>query len=366
MRTTIKETTIHDSEMNNLTGAKETYSALQDNAKTTVKETTIHDSEMNNLTGAKETYSALQDGAKTTVKETTIHDSEMNNLTGAKETYSTLQDGAKTTVKETLLHDSEMNNLTGAKETYSALQDGVKTTVKETLIHDSTIINIKAGNANYTKNDDEAKKTLRQTLPKLDTTRNIGTSVYKVYVYDPDMVVKTTIKETTIKGKSEYGFLGGMLEGIFGGYLSTPIELKNTQKQYVSDVNEYGIAGSLNEFRQPDRTYAENAEIDGTREAIMMAAGHTPNPGNRNVGIDAEDVEMTSRKPFENMVPARENGNVGITYQSSPLLIDKCSMTKLPDTNNAYENRLDSDLLEPIKTNDFMIKLNPIKTGCRV
>jgi hypothetical protein len=334
--------------------------------RTTVKETTIHDSEMNNLTGAKESYSALQDNAKTTVKETTIHDSEMNNLSGAKETYSALQDNAKTTVKETTIHDSEVNNLSGAKETYSALQDLAKTTVKETLIHDSTITNIKAGNESYTKADDEAKKTLRQTLPKLDTTRNIGTAVYKVYVYDPDMVVKTTVKETTIKGKSEYGFLGGMIEGLFGGYLSTPVEVKNTQKQFLSDTNEYGIAGALNEFRQPDRLYAENAEVDGTREGIMMAAGHTPNPGNMNVLIDSSEVEMTTRKPYENMMPARESGNIGVTYQTTAMGIDKCSLTKLPENNNAYENRLDSDLLEPVNTNEFMIKINPIKSGCRV
>lgn len=302
---------------------------------------------------------------KTTVKETTIHDSEMNNLTGPKETYSALEDLAKTTVKETTIHDSEMNNLTGPKETYSALEDLAKTTVKETLIHDTTITNMKAGDAGYTTTDDEAKKTLRQTLPKVDTTRNIGTSVYKVYVYDPDMVVKTTMKETTIKGKSEYGFLGGILEGLMGGYLSANVEAKNTQKQFLSDTNEYGIAGSINEHRQTDRYAEENAEIDGTRESILMAAGHTPNPGNMNVMIDSADVEMSTRKPFEDSLPARENANVGVVYQTTPQLMDQCSITKLPDRMNAFENRLDSDLLEPVNTNDLIIKINPIKSGCR-
>jgi len=303
---------------------------------------------------------------KTTVKETTIHDSEINNLSGYKETYSALQDNAKTTVKETTIHDSETNNLTGNKETYSALHDTAKTTVKETLIHDTTITNIKAGDAGYTTSEDEAKKTLRQTLPKVDTMRNIGTGVYKVYVYDPDMVVKKTVKETTIKGKSEYGFIGGILEGLFGGYLSTPVELKNTQKQFLSDTNEYGIAGSVHDHRHTDRTAEENAEIDGTREAIMMAAGHTPNPGNMNVGIDSSEVEMSTRKALENSITARESGNVGVIYQSTPELIEKCSMTRSNDKLNAYENRLDSDLLEAVNTNELMIKINPIKSGCRI
>lgn len=303
---------------------------------------------------------------KTTVKETTIHDGEMNNLTGYKETYSALQDNAKTTVKETTMHDGEMNNLTGNKETYSALQDIAKTTVKETMIHDTTITNIKAGDAGYTTTDDNAKKTLRQTLPKVDTVRNIGSSVYKVYVYDPDLVVKKTMKETTIKGKSEYGFLGGILEGLFGGYLSTPVEIKNTQKQFLSDTNEYGIAGSINEHRQTDRTAEANAEIDGTRESLLIAAGHTPNPGNVNITVDSSEVEMTTRKPFENSISTRETGNIGMIYQTTPELITKCSQTRPTDKLNAFENRLDSDLLEPVNTNELMIKINPIKSGCRI
>lgn len=303
---------------------------------------------------------------KTTIKETTIHDSEMNNLTGNKETYSTLQDTAKTTVKETTIHDSEMNNLTGNKETYSALQDNAKTTVKETMIHDTTITNIKGGNGNYTKSDDEAKKTLRQTLPKIETTRNIGTTNYKVYIYDPDMVVKTTIKETTLKGKSEYGFIGGILEGLFGGYLNANVDLKNTQKQFLSDTEEYGVAVSKNEHRQTDRTAEYNAEIDGTRESILIAAGHTPNPGNRNIAIDSSDIDMTSKKPVEDEIRYRESGNIGVVYQSSPQSIGQCSITKTPDNINAFENRLDGGLLEPINTNEFAIQINPIKNNCRV
>ena len=343
------------------------YDPVNHVMKTTVKETTLHDNENGNLTGNKETYTAYTDTAKTTVKETTLHDNETGNLTGNKETYSALTDNAKTTIKETTLHDNETGNLTGNKETYSALTDNAKTTIKETLIHDTVITNVKGNDGIYLKNGDDAKKTLRQTLPVEDTVRNIGGVVYKVTLYDPDIVAKTTTKETTIVGKSEYGFIGGMLEGIFGGYLNKNVEMKNTNKQFTSDVNEFGIAGSLNEHRQTDRTADENAEIDGTREAILMAAGHTPNPGNMNIGIDAENIEMYSKKPIENSFPAREKGNVGIIYQSSPTL-DNCGITKIPNKSNAYSNRLDSDLLESVNKNDLMRtqQINPIKSGCKI
>jgi hypothetical protein len=312
-------------------------------------------------------YDPVNHIMKTTVKETTIHDNEAGNLTGNKETYSALTDTAKTTVKETTLHDNEPGNLTGNKETYSAATDLAKTTIKETLIHDTVLTNVKSNEAAYFKNSDDAKKTLRQTLPTQDTVRNIGGVVYKVTLYDPDIVAKTTTKETTIMGKSEYGFIGGMLEGIFGGYINKNVEMKNTQKQFTSDVNEYGIAGSTNDYRQPDRTADENAEIDGTREAILIAAGHTPNPGNVNIGIDSADIDMYSKKPIENSFAAREKGNVGIIYQSTPSL-DNCGITKMPNKSNAYSNRLDADLLEAVNNNDLMRtqKINPIVNGCRI
>jgi len=313
------------------------------------------------------TYDPVNHIMKTTIKETTIHDSELVNLTGNKETYSALNDTAKTTIKETTIHDSELANLTGNKETYSALNDIAKTTIKETMIHDTTIANMKGdkGEGYILFDDDEAKKTLRQTMPKIDSIRNIGGTTYKVSLYNPDLVAKTTMKETMIKGKSEYGFLGGVLEGLFGGYLSTNVELKNTHKQFLSDTNEYGIAGSGVDFRQPDRTADENAEIDGTREGIMMSAGYTPNPSNVNIISDSSEIEMTTKKPFENSIAARDSGNIGMIYQSTPIL-DNCSITKMPQKSNAYSNRLDSDLLEPMNSNDFAIKINPIKKGCKI
>ena len=365
MKTTVKETTIHDSENTNLAGNKETYSALNDLAKTTVKETTIHDSENNNLSGNKETYSALNDLAKTTVKETTIHDSENTNLAGNNETYSALNDLAKTTVKETTIHDSENTNLAGNKETYSALNDLAKTTVKETLLHDGILTNVKANEHGYVTCDDQANITLRQTMPVIDSVRNIGGTTYKVSVYDPDIVAKTTTKQTTIIGKSEYGFIGGVIEGLFGGYLNSDIKLKNTHKQFLSNTSDYGIAGSSSEFRQSDRYASENAEIDGTRENMFIAAGHTPNPGNMNINIDSSEIEMSSRKAFENSVSARDNGNVGRIYQKTPN-IENCSITKTPNMSNAYANRLDSDLLVSVNKNEFMAtqRINPIKKGC--
>jgi hypothetical protein len=320
----------------------------------------------------KAIVSPVVDALKYTMKEYTV-ESERGvgnpsiQIPEKATTYDPDNHIMKTTVKETTIHDSEMINLTGNKETYSTITDQAKTTVKETLIHDSVYTNVKGTDGGYTKADDEAKTTIRETVKAVDTVRNIGGVTYSVSVYDPEIVARTTVKETTLVAKSPYGFLGGMLEGLFGGYINKEIDLKNTHKQFLSDTNEYGIAGAINEHRQRDRTAEENAEIDDTRERIMIAAGHTPNPGNMNINRDSADVEMTTRKPFENSAAARENGNVGMIYQSSPT-IDECGITKMPQKSNAYSNRLDSDLLEPVNNNDLMKtqRINPIKSGCKL
>ncbi len=363
LKTTVKETTIHDSENLNLSGSDKGYSAIQDNAKTTVKETTIHDSENLNLSGSDKAYSAIQDNAKKTVKETTVYDSENLNLNGSDKGYSAIQDDAKTTVKETIIHDSENLNLSGADKSYSAIQDDAKTTVKETTIQDMDVLNIKGkGCSTYTKSEDKAKTTTKETLPVQDSVRNIGSGTYRVYTYDPDkMKMKKTVKETTIRGSSsDFGFISGVINSILGGYATKEIDLKVTNKQFTSDNEEYGVAKSVYEHRQRSREAEENAEIDGARERMMIQAGHTPNPGGMNIPIDKEDVNMKTNKLITDSYSQRESGNVEIIYQKGPE-IDNCGITKDNQTNNnAYENRLDGSILESLKSNDFNIGINPI------
>ena len=50
------------------------------------------------------------------------------------------------------------------------------------------------------KNGDKAKLpfTEKEYQRRKDNLRNIGLVKYKTYLYDPDLVAKTTVKETTI------------------------------------------------------------------------------------------------------------------------------------------------------------------------
>ena len=365
-KTTVKETTIHDGNNGNLKGNDETYSSLYDTAKTTVKETTIHEGNNGNLKGNDETYSALYDNAKTTVKETTIHEGNNGNLSGYDESYSALYDTAKTTVKETTIHEGNNGNLSGYDESYSALYDTAKTTVKETTIHEGNGGYIEGKQSGYVNNYNKMKTTLRQTLPKEDTTRNINnTRYYSTYVYDPSIVAKTTVKETTVdKGGNKYGFLGGFLNSLFGGYLIREDNAKNTQRQF-SIVDNYGIAaGGVSNFIPTDREADYNAEIDGTREMIMIKAGHTPNGGGKYVGVPKEEINMVVNKKQIDLEESERIGNMGLAYEGMPVPIENQNITKQKYLENAYNNRLDSSILSTLVNNEDIIKINPIRIDC--
>ena len=269
-------------------------------------------------------------------------------------------DTPKTTVKETLVQDSEVLNLTGPDGTYSAAHDVAKTTVKETLIHDSDHLNIKLPvNTSYMKNDDRAKTTTKETLPVVETVANFAGKSYKIVTYNPENMAKKTVKETTIKGSAELGFIGGVLNSILGGYATKEVDLRNSHKQFTVDNESVGIAKSTGEFRQVSREAEENAIIDGTREAQLIAAGHTPNPGNMNIAIDKNDIHMKTNKLINDSYAPREAGNVGIIYQVSPE-VDECKITRDNNMNNAYENRLDGTLMNSLKNNEYNININPI------
>ena len=369
-----KSYTIYDNErkttecktvMNNPTSIiKALVAPILDGVKLSKKQYTIDSaretggnvsSEVNKAT----VYDPVNHITKTTVKETTIHDSQNTNLKGNDGIYSTLDDDAKTTVKETTIHDSQNTNLKGNDGTYSALNDDAKTTVKETIIHDSQMMNLKGTVEETYKNyDDIMKTTVKETTPITDNIRNIGPTVYRTYVYNPDEVAKTTVKETTIKSKTEYGFIGGLLNRLVGGYFNKDIKLNNTNKEFTVQAQRSGNLSSIHDHRQVKRDAYYEAPQDDTREKILIAAGHTPNPGNMNINIDAKDVNMTVDKdPLHN----NNYGHIGKIYQErEPNSFFRDSITKENIQDNAYENRLDSSIMESLKSNELSIQINPI------
>lgn len=311
----------------------------------------------------KAAMSPLFDALKLSLKEYTVDAPRaVGNASIQMPNKMTVQDKndiMKTTVKETTIHDSENLNLSGHDGTYSAIQDIAKTTVKETTIHDGDTLNLSAPSATYTAPEDDMKTTIRQTLPVVETTRNIGRGTFRVCTYHPDIAKRTT-KETTIKGTTELGFISGVINSILGGYATKEVDLRNSHKQFTVDNENIGIAGAVYEHRQVSREAEENAEIDGSREQMLIDAGGTPNPGRVNIPVDKEDINFKSNKLIEDSYSQRDMGNVGIIYQSSPEA-NECIYTREQNKANAYEDRLDGSIMQSLNNNDLSIKINPIK-----
>lgn len=335
-----------------------------------LKQLTQTKTAISNVTSiVKSIIAPIIDVLKYTTKEYTVESARLNgNAKTQIPEKATLYDPVnhimKTTIKETTIHDSEMNNLTGPDKLYTTLFDTAKTTIKETLIHDTDLLNVKGNGKNYLQPTDKVKTTIKETLPVQENIRNMGYGVYKVYTYDPDMILKTTNKQTTLNNKSDLGYISGFINGLFGGYLSKEIDLKNTNKQYTSDYEEYGIAQSKDVYKQTSREAEYNAEIDTTREDQFIAAGHTPNPANMNIMIDKNDVNLTTHKEDDVNLSSRKYGNINRVVQTIPENIDECKITQNNIPMNAYKNRLDSSILDSLKNNEFNIKVNPIRNDC--
>lgn len=279
----------------NDTYGKENVLVYDNERQTTEDKTSI--TNVNSI--VKAIISPITDIIKFSTKEYTIKSARESggNIKGVVEkmtTYDPVNHIAKTTVKETTIHDSQNTNLTGAKETYSANQD----------------------------------------------------------------IAKTTVKETTISGKSEYGFLGGLLNRLVGGYANKVINLNNTNKQFTSQYSSYGNVSSVNDHRQSNRKSYYDMEIDDTREKILIAAGHTPNPGNMNINIDPDDINMKVDKKANH---TDDYGNISKIY-NEPIPIEnvKKSVTKENIQDNAFKERLDNSIMSSLKTNELNIPINPI------
>lgn len=341
------------------------YSYNDDKNRTNI---TIYDNERNltetrtvisNLTSViKSMIAPILDIPKLSIKEYTVDSTRSNgNARTQIPEKATLYDKEnhimKKTIKETALYESEQTNLTGADETYTSLYDLPKITIKETTIHDDNVGNIKITDGTYEELKDKPKITTKETIGPVDNTRNIGNIIYKVYEYDPKIVAKKTVKQTTIK-QDNTGFFSSIIKNL--SYLLQNNKMKNTNKQYTSDYENYGTAQSKNTFFQTDRKLYDNAEIDGTREKILMEAGYTPGAGGKFIGVPKENINVENKKQIDMEIADRNYGNINKIYQIIPDTID--TNTKNVFNANAYENRLDPSLLSSLKNNEFSISIN--------
>lgn len=290
----------------------------------------------------------------------------VSNLTSTvKAIISPILDVMKPSTKEYTIdaprvYGSMQAQIPSKPTTYDPVSHVMRTTIKETTIHDTTIANLKGPEQGTVQNQDSAKKTVRETLETHDTVRNMAGHSYRVTVYNVKAVAKKTVRETLPKSGTMYGFIGGDVTERKGAYEHIDVQVPNTQKQFTSDYEYQGTADSKTDFRPRSRDAEDNAEIDGTREALNIAAGYTPNAGGGYESLNPEAVEVDTKKLTQDSMATRTVGNVTRVLQPTAQPVVCCEVTKPAVPLNALKDRLDPNTLSALRSNPYNLNINPL------
>jgi hypothetical protein len=316
---------------------------------------------LNNLTIAvKKIITPLQDMLRTTRKENFIGnnrpDGNMKADMPSKLTVHDPNDIARTTIKETNIHNNHSGNMT----VISKLQvhdptDIARTTIKETNIH-----------------NEDPNRNMAPQRPK------------SLRVYDPEDIARTTIKETNIHNEHT-GFIGvpeitdggykttnvkmrhtnkqftsdyeysGNPDGDVGsgggkGYLAANYKAKITQKQFLSDHEYKGVAGSMTD---KPMSYSDkyNARMNPNKEKVSK--GRKPTKQSTKLMAGRDHVNVQHKKIEGDVINIREPAENRV-YQAPPQK-NNCGLTvtrdKLPE--KTQRSRLNPDLLDAYRQNPY-------------
>jgi hypothetical protein len=330
------------------------------------------------------------DMARTTIKETTIHESVNANLKGSEKiTVYDPNDVARTTTKETTIHDAVNGNLKGAKKiTVYDPNDIARTTIKETLIHDDMGTGTVTGAKQlFVYDPDEiAKATIRETLERMDYEMNISGGAKKSTVYDPNDKARTTMKETTedktregnidrVEGMGDYSttdftphhtqkqflsdndYIGAATRTLNEGYQTNEFEARNTQKQFLSDHDYYGGAESRDK-KQKSYDDMYNAFISSGQESLLES--REPTQIGPKTALSKDCVNMSNRKQACDNASTRETNNIGRVNATQYAGVNETGVTKTKKEYGTMDVRLDPSLLEAYMKNPYTHPLNSV------
>lgn len=426
-RTTLKETQIHDTRTGQMSSGvrKGTVYDDDDVARTTLKETQIHDTRSGVLRSGvyKGTVYDEEDAARTTLKETQVHDTRTGTLHSGvyKGTVYDDEDVARTTTKETNIHDTRTGVLHSGvyRGTVYDDEDVARTTIKETNIHNNHAGQVSADTKTYVYDNTDVPQT---TMKDINIHNTHSGQLYvrekRSQVYDPDIVARTTGRETlkrkynpnvqqgkhvtrmplddkardTMKEFTEHNDHNGQITGNvtttdggyktaptdlqhttkqfvsdkdhFGhaskksndGYKTAPTDLQNTVKQFVSDHEHYGHGGSaVEKERTTEAELSMRTNIDKDRISELRNPTRTGAKVNASVNL-VNYASNRSEKVYENEVP------INRIFDQGPVKEMGTDSTREKTNVNDCDitNRLDVEILKVFKENPYTQPLDSV------
>jgi hypothetical protein len=384
---------------------------LTDKAKGTKKELYSTYSRKGNarLRGSGEHTVQHSQPLKTTVKETLIHDARDGSMAPQRPSKITLKDRkndtAKTTMKETLVHNNRNGNVNTEKKNivYDKENWKTKTTLRQVYpngkygsIKPETLISgEKKGKAYNPKST--AKTTIRETT---ENNKHKGTLVGKSglskhITYDPKDVAKTTTKETTEERKytgqagqevlqrgmgyitanksatapntnrqftsdRDYTGITGGVETSENGYKVFNATAQNTNRQFTSD-NEY--TGGAESSSKAQMSYQDkyNAQLNALKEVVSK--GRAPTLSSTKVAVGGGNVIIEPRKKVSIEEKIHQPGLSKIYSNTASETAHNCQITKIPnsDDEDIIANRIEEpELLKAFKENPYTQPLNSV------
>jgi hypothetical protein len=323
---------------------------------------------MNAQMPAKQTIYDPNDIARTTIKEQTIDNEYEGALTGnKKQKVYDPNDIARTTIKEQTIDNEYTGQLTGEKHgiVYDP-NDIARTTIKEQNIHNE---------APYINMNPQQPRSLR--------------------VYDPEDIVRTTMKEVTIDNE-HVGFVGVQESLKPGGYTSTSVDMRNTNRQFLTDWYYQGIADCetgtgpgrgylaarydakntnrqfLNdwEWEGPAKSFYNNPEsYDSMYNARMnpnkeeIALGREPTPQSVKLNVGGDFINIEHRRIEGDNINIREPAETFV-YEAPPQK-NSCGLTrmkaKLPE--DVQRSRINPEILDAYRQNPYTQSLSSATMG---
>ena len=426
-RTTLKETQIHDTTTGQMSSGvrKGTVYDSDDVTRTTLKETQIHDTRTGVLHSGvhKGTVYDDEDAPRTTIKETQIHDTRTGTLHSGVYKGSVYDDeeAARTTIKETNIHDTRTGVVHSGiyKGTVYDDEDVARTTIKETNIHNTHSGQLASDTKTYVyDNTDVPRTTIKDVNIHNTHSGQLSSRQKRSRVYDPDIVARTTGRETlkrkynpnvqqgkhvtrmplddkardTLKEFTEHndhtGQIGGNVTSIDGGYKTAPTDLQHTAKQFLSDKDHYGNASkssndgyktaptdlqnTIKQFVSDHEHYGHGGSAvkkERTNEAElsmrtnvdkdMIAEMRNPTTSGVKVNASVNLVNYASNrneKVYDNEVPINRIFDQGpVKEMGTDSTREK---TNLDNCN--ISNRLDIEILKVFKENPYTQPLDSV------
>ena len=218
----------------------------------------------------------------------------------------------------TELRTHTTNVVKAVKAIISPITDLFKPTIKETTEANSNMGNV--GQQVFRtimkdKDNLQLKTTQRETLDTQDTYRNISAKDKATYTFDPNDVLKTTVKETT------------------------------SNNMYISPGISKDVTNGYSLFNK------ENHKTSGSREETLQ--GRTPTNSNVSLSYGASDINVSTGKHNCDYMNQRGLIKTSMNYTGSNIDLFKNTETSCKD--RTQETRSNINILSQLKNNPYTV-----------